>query len=439
MLSQSFRCNAGCLLTLIGLPFATPAPAQFTYETNNNEITITGYTGGAVVVTVPDTITGYPVTKIGDAAFQYSYPLAAINLPSGLTTIGNGAFKHCSALTNVVIPNGTTNIEAYAFFNSGLRSITIPATVTRIGDGAFNSTHLTSIVIPDGVPAIADDTFVACNFLEHITIPPSVTSIGRRAFESCYALTDLTLPPGVTDIGGSAFVATGLTNVFIPASVNYIGDFAFQPCASLSAITVAEANPVYRSQDGVLFDQAMTTLFVFPNGKSGRYRIPDGVTTIYDMAFKFGGESQLASPTNIIIPATVTSIGADAFAGCEDLTTVFFLGNAPAEFSDYTFYRSDNVTVYYLPGTIGWSSTFAGRPTALWNPTVPPGSIGMPTNQFGFNITGTADIPVTIEASTNLVGTWEVLQSLRLNNGAVYFSDPQSGNHPQRYYRLGAP
>ena len=30
------------------------------------------------------------------------------------------------------------------------------------------------------------------------------------------------------------------------------------------------------------------------------------------------------------------------------------------------FYGDNNATVYYLPGTTGWGTTFGGRPTALW-------------------------------------------------------------------------
>jgi hypothetical protein len=72
---------------------------------------------------------------------------------------------------------------------------------------------------------------------------------------------------------------------------------------------------------------------------------------------------------------------------------------------------------------------------------VPSGAsnIGVRTNQFGFNLTGTTNIPVVIEASTNLAGAWTTLQSLQLTNGTVYFSDPQWTNQSQRFYRFRAP
>lgn len=106
----------------------------------------------------------------------------------------------------------------------------------------------------------------------------------------------------------------------------------------------------------------------------------------------------------------------------------------PAQFNYET--NDNEITI---TGYTGWTGMLDTRPTALWNPTVPPGSIGLLTNQFGFNITGTANIPVVIEASTNLTGAWVPLQSLTLTNGAAYFSDPQSSNHGQRFYRLSGP
>ena len=60
------------LLLLLALPAAVQA--QFTYTNNNGAITITGYTGPGGDVTIPDTISGLPVTSIGDYAFWGQRP-----------------------------------------------------------------------------------------------------------------------------------------------------------------------------------------------------------------------------------------------------------------------------------------------------------------------------------------------------------------------------
>ena len=84
------------------------------------------------------------------------------------------------------------------------------------------------------------------------------------------------------------------------------------------------------------------------------------------------------------IPASVTNIATAAFSGCSSLAEVYFLGDAPGV--DSTSFAGDsNATVYYLPGTIGWTSDFGGRPTALWYPPVP---YTYTTNNGTITITG---------------------------------------------------
>jgi hypothetical protein len=104
------------------------------------------------------------------------------------------------------------------------------------------------------------------------------------------------------------------------------------------------------------------------------------------------------------------------------------------------FDGDNKATVYYLPGTIGWSyfSTNTGISPVLWNPQ--PQTLGVHNNEFGFNITGTANIPLAIEACTYLASaSWTTLQTCTLTNGSIYFSDPQWTNYPGRFYRLRSP
>jgi uncharacterized repeat protein (TIGR03803 family) len=102
----------------------------------------------------------------------------------------------------------------------------------------------------------------------------------------------------------------------------------------------------------------------FFNGSITSVTIPNSVTLIGSGAFQF-----CTSLTNVIIGDSVINIEDSAFRGCTSLISVTFKGNAPAYVGQYVFgfgyYQQDdtNATVYYLPGTTGWSSTFAGLPT----------------------------------------------------------------------------
>jgi len=55
-------------------------------------------------------------------------------------------------------------------------------------------------------------------------------------------------------------------------------------------------------------------------------------------------------------------------------------------------------------------------------------------------ITGTTNIPIVVEACTNLASpVWTPLQTVTLTNGLFYFSDPQWTNYSGRFYSIQMP
>ena len=316
--------------------------------------------------------------------------------------------------------------------------------------------------MPCSVTSIGDSAFQECTNMTKVLIPGSVTSIGENAFDWCSSLTNVMIANGVTSIGEQAFSGcSSLTNITIPASVTSIGQGAFTGCTNLTAIAVEAQNSFYSSTNGVLFDKSQTTIVEYPGGINGSYTIPNSVTSIGDMAFL--GCSSL---TTVTIPDSVASIGNMAFCGCTSLSSVtigsglgsfldgaffyctnlnsvYFKGNAPT--ADSTALGSDsNATVYYLAGTVGWSgfSSSTAVPIVLWNPLIQTGaaSFGVKNDHFGFNITGTNNFTVVVEACTNLASpVWTPVTNVTLTNGSFYFSDPQWTNYPSRYYSLQMP
>jgi hypothetical protein len=402
-----------------------------------------------------------------------------------VTNIGNSAFGSCIYLTNISIPASITRIGDEAFnWCTSLSTITIPGSVANLGAAAFaGCAALTSLTLSNGITSIGDVAFENCSSLTGVTIPGSVTNIGQAAFDGCSGLTSVTISNGVISIGINAFRGgANLTSVAIPGSVTSIGSQAFVDCSRLVAIVVDPANAVYSSMDGVLFNKGQATLIEYPGGKAGSYVIPTGVTNVEASAFAVcAGLNSVTIPSSVIslgfqafihctsltnvtilggvtsigdgafgdcpglvnltIPRSVASIGDYACYGCTGLTSVFFEGDAPAA-SWKVFYDVINATVYYLPGSAGWGPTYGGRPALLWNPVIQTDapSFGVQTNHFGFNIIGTPNIPIVVEACSSLANpSWTPLRSFPLTNGSSYFSDPEWSNYPRRFYRLRSP
>jgi hypothetical protein len=358
------------------------------------------------------------VTHIGTNAFGDCWNLTNVTIPSSVTTIADGALGFCTNLTTVTIPSGVIDI-GYAPFSgcSSLMAITVdtnnPA-YSSVTGVLFNKSQTTliqcpggisgSYIIPDGVTSIAGNAFYDCFNLVSITIPNGVSTIGNGAFLNCSSLTNVTIPGTVTTISDHAFAqCTNLTSIVLPNNVTCVGASAFFGCTRLTSIG-----------------------------------IPNGVASIGGQAFAF------TSLTSITLPNSVTNIGDNVFIGCINLVSMYFQGNAPT-LGMYALDGASNATVYYLPGTTGWGATFGGRLTALWflpNPlilSIGP-SFGVKTNHFGFVISWATNLPVVVEACTNLANLlWFPVGTNTLTGGSSYFSDAQWTNYPTRLYRLRWP
>ncbi len=195
-----------------------------------------------------------------------------------------------------------------------------------------------SLDIPDlidGLPVteIVENVFVGKPNLTSVKIPGSVTSMGSGVFRSCTSLTNVVIGDGVTDIR----------------------EGMFQDCSSLAT---------------VVFGSRLTDIG----------------------AGAFAGCSNLTSMT---FGKNLTTIGAWAFDKCPNLKSLHFLGDKPS--LGYLALGKNGGIIYFVQGREGWGDSFAGRPTAIWKPTITPAS----NNKLILQATPDLTQPVWTSLATN--------------------------------------
>ncbi len=137
--------------------------------------------------------------------------------------------------------------------------------------------------------------------------------------------------------------------------------------------------------------------------------IPDGVASIGERAF-----SSCDALMSVDIPNSVTSMGDHAFYACFNLSSVYFYGAAPSGIDDTTF--PSDVTLYYIPGTVGWTDSDAYDSEAgTWNGYVVLTWSGerVTSGQCGDNVYWEFDEAVGMLTISGMGDMWDYTQNTK--------------------------
>ncbi|MBR2130963.1 MAG: leucine-rich repeat protein [Oscillospiraceae bacterium] len=204
-------------------------------EEEIDEIYITGYTGNAQVLRIPDTIAGMPVTGMTDDILHGNTTLTHLYLPDTLTDMFWNSLSGCTNLVQVHLPAQMTHLPANLFAGcTSLRSVEMPQGLVEIGYHAFEGCTALETVVWHDLTKIGTKAFSGCTKKTLINFPDTLTEIGKDAFSGS-GLKLVKLPKGIPDI---AFLggADELTTVFIPKSVKDIEIGQFANCKNLKQI-----------------------------------------------------------------------------------------------------------------------------------------------------------------------------------------------------------
>lgn len=278
---------------------------DLTSSMSTASITFTGsestVTKKAVTVVYGSAMGNLEIPVISDAAYAFAGWYTQPNGAGVQVTDGNGASEDAwgTAADTTLYPSfikvfdfeelkdGTYAIVKNGTLPSSIKELTIPATYN-------NKT----------VSTIAGDAFASCTGLVKVRIPSTITTV---------------------DCGSNGGNMTGS---------------AFRGCTNIEEIEVytpegAETNTTgkyYESIDGVLYyrntQDSSFTLVYFPYKKvpNGEFTFPSDLTNIPDCALY-----AIKGLTKVVIPASVTYVGTNAFKSCTALTEVTFENAAEGE------------------------------------------------------------------------------------------------------------
>jgi hypothetical protein len=309
------------------------------------------------------------------SSFTY---LTSATISADATFLSPSQFRYCSSLTNVIIPDGVTAIPDYCFDHcTSLSFITIPNNVKRIGQNSIAYVGITSITFPSSVTFINNYGCCACPNLKDITVLGTGVTI-LYSFTANNSMTSITLNSatvgdyfiqtdnyqgsvttlvinGVCTFSAQAFTFGGnlIKNLTYNSSIMNFADIRISAnnitsCTLLPGSTVIPTLPnlSYMSiPDSISLTTISSTLF---QGKTSLTNVilPASVTSIEPNAFK-----NCSSLPYFNIPNNVISLGSSAFLGCSALTGVS-IPTSIVQLPDNVFQNCSSLKSVVIPNTV---------------------------------------------------------------------------------------
>ncbi len=385
------------------------------------EVTLTEHMSGAMGTDIfamctslkKADLSAFPKAALTDYMFDGCTNLTDVTFGKNLNYLGKYTFRNCSSLQTIDVSN--TKLDRFS--TSATANVTTTAAYTF--DGCVNLKQV--ITKPGQIKQVAAYTFRNCEKLESFDFS-AVTRLGQGAFQNAGLTGTVTLPKGL-----EAFYMAGTSNYPSPfAGCSKVEKFETEEGAPITVWIsgTSASNYVYRdltAENGVLYltegatgaktfaalpggavlesdtidlnDQAYQDLALVPYlfsyiSNVKKVILPNGLTAIPDYLFD-GSKVE-----EVVVPASVTNIGTNAFANTPNLKTVTFLDPEEGEETQSLTLAAGSTAA---TGTTG---VFFG--SAIETLTLPDRLAALPTGTFMYTTKlKTLTLPSSITAIPN--------------------------------------
>ena len=290
---------------------------------------------------------------------------------SGLHMSGDYVFANCKQLASIEMGKFTA-LGNYMF--AGCTSLREKVTVctTKVGNGAFSGcVNLSAVEFksPAGESLafeIGARAFENCGTAlqgASFTVDfgeEKIRVIGDRAFAGS-SMKQLSALNGLEVFGSNVFAGTAISTIYIGDNVNIEKlRFLGVPFEGMNLILLA-GSQTYTQENGILYNANKTKVFYVNPSVTGDVTLPATVTEIGAYAFAY------TNVDKVTFSAALTKLGVGAFEG-SNVKVVDFNGALLTEIPDSAF-RATNIADIVLPDSVVKLGAYAFADSAIGNIT----------------------------------------------------------------------
>ena len=295
-----------------------------------------------------------------------------------------------------ILLNDYTAVAAEYIGSTSVLSVEVPASVTyndtefvvaQLGDELFaNMSLLNTVTLHEGLKTIGSKVFYMDMMLSSITLPSTLTSIGDYAFLGTMSLKEIYIPASVESVGfvcfagSNATIYCGIEESIIGGAYNYrvtqwnikLGFEDISNLTSLDGIWSLITNPTYLptyynvkyvyNVEATETGRSTTFKYILYNDNNARligystkamltvqsYTIPSTIEyngETFNVVSIGANALNGAKLSTLFVPASVTYLEANAFAGCSGMTINTAHSSQPEDWTDG--FNPDGCTINY--------------------------------------------------------------------------------------------
>ena len=334
-LSSIFAC---CVLAALAESIGVTAPGQLSKlvsDKNITNLTIGGNIDARDIEFIADSLKELTVLDLADAnimAYESDKPLFYGQKSFAANCLPDNSLAG-TKIMNLALPRSLTAIGNGALAGTPLTGINLAVTaVTSIGEYALRGTNISSLQIPAAVNSIGYGAFARSAALETVDLAANISTIPSECFAFCPAVKSVNITANVAIIEPWAFAGAGNDMTVTFAANSKLAAIAEQAFAGAGMVAVNLADCQSLSAIG---------MYAFAN------------TTL----------------SNVILPASVESLGDGAFYFNEDATAAILAGGVP----DYVLAGAGKLNEYKVSGNSDKVGKYAFYNSNISIATIPEG------------------------------------------------------------------